>query len=81
MLDWLQPNIPLSTLGAIRCPSLIISGDHDVIVLQHTIQIYQSIPHAYLWILPRSHHATLVEHKDEFNTKVDEFFRQPYKDL
>ena len=81
LLDWLQPNIPLSALGAIRCPSLIISGDHDVIVLQHTVQIYQSIPHAYLWILPRSHHGTLIEHRDEFNNKVDEFFRQPYRNL
>lgn len=79
MLDYVQPNIPLSALQAIRCPSLIISGDHDVIVLQHTVQIYQSIPHAYLWVLPKSHHATLVEHKDEFNQKVDEFFRQPYQ--
>jgi len=81
MLDWLQPNISLSALQAIHCPALIISGDHDVIVLQHTVQIYQNIPHAYLWIIPRSHHATLIEHKDEFNKKVDEFFRQPFQDL
>ena len=80
MLDWVQPNIPLSALQAIRCPSLIISGDHDVIVLQHTVQIYQSIPHAYLWILPKSHHATLIEHRDEFNHKVDDFFQQPFQD-
>ena len=81
LLDWLQPNIPLSALQAIHCPSLVISGDHDVIVLQHTIAIYQSIPHAYLWILPKSHHATLIEHRDEFNNKVDEFFMQPFKDI
>jgi pimeloyl-ACP methyl ester carboxylesterase len=81
MLDWFQPSIPLSALQTIRCPSLIISGDHDVIVLQHTVQIYQNIPHAYLWIIPGSHHATLIEHKDEFNRKVDEFFQQPFQDL
>jgi pimeloyl-ACP methyl ester carboxylesterase len=80
MLDWLQPNIPLTALQAIRCPSLIISGDHDLIVLQHTVQIFQNIPHAYLWILPKSHHATLTEHKDEFNNKVKEFFQQPFQD-
>lgn len=74
LLDWLQPNIDLKDLKAIKCPSLIISGDHDLIVLQHTVQIYQSIPKAYLWVLPNSGHGTLIEHTAEFNAKVDGFF-------
>jgi pimeloyl-ACP methyl ester carboxylesterase len=78
MLDWLQPNVPLSALKQIKCPSLIISGDHDLIVLQHTVLIYQNIPQAYLWILPNSPHHTLQAHADEFNKKVDEFFTQPF---
>jgi pimeloyl-ACP methyl ester carboxylesterase len=78
MLDWLQPNVPLSALKQIKCPSLIISGDHDLIVLQHTVLIYQNIPHAYLWILPNSPHHTLQAHADEFNKQVDEFFTQPF---
>lgn len=79
MLDWLQPNISLSALQKIRCPSLIISGDHDVINLEHTIKIYQNIPKAYLWILPNSGHATLIEHADEFCNKVNDFFSNLYK--
>ncbi len=79
MLDWLQPNILLTDLQKIICPSLIISGDHDVINLEHTIKIYQNIPKAYLWVLPNSGHATLMEHTDEFNRKVDEFFETPFK--
>jgi len=78
MLDWLQPNIPLADLHNIHCPSLIISGDHDLIVLDHTVEIYQNIPDAYLWILPDSGHATLVEHTDEFDKKVNEFFETPF---
>ena len=78
MLDWLQPNIPLSALKQIKCPSLIISGDHDLIVLQHTVLIYQNILHAYLWIVPNSPHGTLQAHADEFNKKVDDFFTQPF---
>nr|WP_294899435.1 alpha/beta hydrolase [uncultured Pedobacter sp.] len=74
MLDWTQPNIPLTDLKKIHCPALIISGDHDVITLEHTIKIYQGIPHAYLWILPNSGHATLMEHTEEFNQKVNQFF-------
>ncbi len=74
MLDWLQPNVPITALKAIRCPSLIICGDHDLITLEHTVLIYQHIPKAYLWVLPNSGHGTLIEHTDEFNNKVNEFF-------
>lgn len=74
LLDWLQPNISLSELHEIKCPSLIIGGDHDIIKTEHTTVIYQNIPNAELWIVPNSGHGTLVEHKDEFNKMVDEFF-------
>ncbi len=79
LLDWLQPNIRLSELQKIVCPSLIISGDHDLIRPEHTIGIYQHISKAYLWILPNSSHGTLIEHTDEFNKKVNEFFEGPFK--
>lgn len=78
MLDWVQPNIPLTELKKIECPSLIISGDHDVITLEHTIKIYQNIPKAYLWVLPNSGHGTITEHGDEFTKKVDHFFVSPF---
>jgi len=78
LLDWLQPNIPLTALRTIKCPALIISGDRDLIPLRHTIDIYQHITDAWLWIVPNSGHATLVEHRDEFDKKVDEFFQVPF---
>ena len=78
MLDWLQPNISLNALNKIVCPSLIISGDNDAINLEHTIKIYRNIPKANLWVLPNSGHATLWEHTDEFNKKVNEFFESPF---
>jgi pimeloyl-ACP methyl ester carboxylesterase len=78
MLDYDQPNIPFSALKAIKCPSLIICGDHDLIPIEHTTKIYQAIPRAYLWVVPRSEHATLMQHRDEFNMVVDEFFEKPY---
>ena len=77
LLDWYQPNITLAELHAVRCPSLIIGGDHDLIRVEHTVQIYENIPKAYLWILPNSGHATLIEYSDEFNRKVDDFFSLP----
>jgi pimeloyl-ACP methyl ester carboxylesterase len=79
MLDWLQPNIPLGALHTIKAPSLIIGGDHDLIPVHHTVQIYQNIPNAFLWIVPNSGHATLNEHREEFDKIVDDFFEQPFK--
>ena len=78
MLDWLQPNISLPALQSVKCPALIIAGDHDLIVAQHTLAIYQSIPKAYLWIVPNSSHSTLIEHTDEFNKKVNDFFTKKW---
>jgi pimeloyl-ACP methyl ester carboxylesterase len=74
LLDYFQPNISLSALKAIKCPSLIICGDHDLIPVVHTNLIYQNINNAYLWVVPNSGHATLIEHSNDFNKKVDQFF-------
>jgi pimeloyl-ACP methyl ester carboxylesterase len=81
LLDWFQPNISLNDLHSIKCPSLIIGGDHDLIRIEHTVLIYQNIPYAWLWIVPNSGHATLIEHKDEFNKIVDDFFVKPFHSM
>ncbi len=78
LLDWFQPNISLSSLHSIKCPSIIIGGDHDLIRIEHTVLIYQNIPQAYLWVVPNSGHGTLIEHRDEFNKIVDGFFKNPF---
>lgn len=78
MLDYVQPNIPLSDLKKIKCPALIIGGDEDLIPVKHTTQIAENIPNGRLWIVPNSGHATLREHSADFNKKVDAFFKEPY---
>jgi len=84
LLDWFQPSIKPTDLRAIKCPSFIIGGDHDVIPVPHTVLIYQNIPKAYLWIVPDSGHPTLIEHANQFNKNVDDFFSDkfttPYTD-
>ncbi|MEO6993370.1 MAG: alpha/beta hydrolase [Lacunisphaera sp.] len=77
LLDWREPHIPDAALQSVQCPALIICGDHDMIALEHTVEIYHSLPHAALWVVPHSGHATLMEHADEFNRTVDGFFTVP----
>ena len=74
-----NPHIPLSDLQKISCPTLVIGGDHDVIKEEHTMEIFKNIPNAYLWILPNSGHSTPVVYSSEFNSKVDAFFKKPYR--
>jgi pimeloyl-ACP methyl ester carboxylesterase len=74
-----QPNIKATELSKVKCPTLVIGGDHDVIKEEHTMLIYKSIPNAYLWILPNSGHSTPVRYADDFNKNIDIFFQKPYR--
>lgn len=76
-----EPHISLEQLHTIQCPTLVIGGDHDVILPQHTMLIAQNISKSYLWILPNSGHSTPLVYKDEFNKTVDEFFSKPYRKI
>jgi pimeloyl-ACP methyl ester carboxylesterase len=73
-LDLFEPHITRDQLQQIKCPVLVIGGDHDIILPEHTIYIYKSIPNAFLWILPNSSHATLIDYKEQFNEVVGDFF-------
>jgi pimeloyl-ACP methyl ester carboxylesterase len=73
-LDLFQPHITTEQLEQIKCPSLIIGGDHDIIRPRHALLISESIPGAYLWILPNSSHSTLIDYHDRFNEIVGDFF-------
>jgi len=74
-----QPNITDAELHKINCPTLVIGGDNDVIKVEHTMEIFNNIPQAYLWILPNSGHSTPVKYADEFNKKVDDFFKKSFR--
>jgi pimeloyl-ACP methyl ester carboxylesterase len=74
-LDTFEPHITQEQLKQIKCPTLVIGGDHDIILTEHTMLIAKSIPGAYLWILPNSSHSTLIDYKEQFNKTVDDFFR------
>lgn len=76
-----EPNISVSQLQNIKCPTLVIGGDHDVILPQHTLLISQSIPNSYLWLLPNSGHSTPIFYRDKFNTEIDDFFKTPFRQI
>ena len=76
-----EPHITAKQLQKIKCPTLVIGGDHDVILPQHTMLIAQSIPNSYLWILPNSGHSTPIFYREIFNTEIDNFFKKPFRKI
>ncbi|MBC7399949.1 MAG: alpha/beta hydrolase [Mucilaginibacter sp.] len=74
-----EPHITIAQLHTITCPALIIGGDQDVIRPEHTLLISQSIPKAFLWILPNSGHSTPIYYKEQFNATVADFFVKSYQ--
>lgn len=76
-----EPHISIAQLNKITCPTLVIGGDHDVILPKHTMLIAESIPNSYLWLIPKSGHSTPTMKKDIFNQTVGDFFKADYRKI
>lgn len=76
MLD--EPHIDLSALEAVTAPTLVLAGDHDLILGAHTVAIYHHLPNSQLAILPDATHSAPIDHPRLFNATVDLFLRTPF---
>jgi len=70
-----EPNIAYADLSKIKCPALVMAGDHDIIKAAHTLKIFQSIPGAQLCIFPGSNHGVCQQHPVLFNSIVFNFLK------
>ena len=61
-------------LSTITARTLIIQGDRDQFFpLAIPMQMYTSIPKAYLWIVPNGGHVPINAHADEFAAQATQF--------
>jgi pimeloyl-ACP methyl ester carboxylesterase len=68
---------PYEYLNAIRQPTLVINGDHDVII--YTINSYilqQNIPNAQLILYPDASHGSLYQYPERFVRHVSMFLSE-----
>jgi pimeloyl-ACP methyl ester carboxylesterase len=63
-------------LARIHKPVLVLSGDHDAIRLDHTVELYRALPQARLCVLPATGHATFNERPEWVNAIVLAFFEE-----
>ena len=50
------PEITVADLERVTPPVLLISGDRDVVTLEHTLAMYHALPDAQLAVIPGSNH-------------------------
>jgi pimeloyl-ACP methyl ester carboxylesterase len=73
-----EPHIDPGSLEKIMAPTLILAGDHDLIIDEHTLQIYHHIPNSQLCIFPNATHMIPYDDPELFNATLDRFFRTPF---
>ena len=56
---------------------LVMAGDHDAILLDHTIALYRALPDARLCILPGTSHGTFIQRPEWVNAIVLSFLDEP----
>jgi 3-oxoadipate enol-lactonase len=68
-----------SRLAEIKCPTLVLSGDADVIVpVQNSRNLAAKIPGARLRIIAGGSHTFFIEKADEFNRLINEFLAMDF---
>lgn len=79
-LLWLlkyQPQIQTDDLTKISAPVLIMTGDRDVIRLEHSIEIFSNIKESNLFVMPGATHFGSYEKPELFFKVLDDFFTKP----
>lgn len=74
-----EPHIDPAELRKIAAPTLVVSSDHDMILLHHTVDIYENLPNANLAVLPNNTHAVPLDDPKLFNETVDRFLATPFQ--
>jgi pimeloyl-ACP methyl ester carboxylesterase len=69
----IEPEIPLEQLAGIGSPVLVMGADHDLIRLEHLVEIHQAIPGSELCIIPGASHELTVEAPDLVATIIERF--------
>jgi pimeloyl-ACP methyl ester carboxylesterase len=60
-------------LQAIQSPTMIMTGDGDIVRPEHAVEMFRLIPHAQLAILPGTDHMTFVKRADWQVSMIEAF--------
>jgi pimeloyl-ACP methyl ester carboxylesterase len=63
------PTLAAEQLAGVPARTLVMSGDDDAVTLEHTIEMYRSLPDAELAVVPGTSHVLVME-KPELVTRL-----------
>jgi pimeloyl-ACP methyl ester carboxylesterase len=63
------PTLTVEQLAGVAARTLVVSGDDDIVHLEHTLQLYRGIPDSELAVVPGTSHL-LVAEKPELVTRL-----------
>jgi pimeloyl-ACP methyl ester carboxylesterase len=63
------PTLAAGGLGGVAARTLVVSGDDDIVRLEHTLQLYRGIPDSELAVVPGTSHL-LVEEKPKLVNRL-----------
>jgi len=77
---WLtEPDIQREELTKITAPTLVMVGDRDAVIPEHTLELFRSIKGAQLCVIPETTHFLLSEKPRIANKVILEFLQQKAK--
>jgi pimeloyl-ACP methyl ester carboxylesterase len=73
-----EPNIDFELIEQIEAPTLILAGDHDMVRVEHVVEIFNRLQNGQLGILPNSTHMATYDNAELFNGTVERFLATPF---
>lgn len=74
-----EPTLIAEDLKAIVAPTLVMSGDDDIIKLSHTVALYEAVPNSQLVVVPGTSHALPIERPEETARIIIDFLHSDAK--
>ncbi len=73
--DGIAADTPLTVeeVSTVSCPALVMSGDDDIVTLEHTVELYRALPRGRLAVVPNTSHLLLHERPELCAGMIGEF--------
>jgi len=77
MIDY--PNYDFKSFNKINIPIMVATGDHDLILLDHSLKIYRSLGNAAFHVFGMANHFISWDEPARMNKEIELFFNKPFK--
>ena len=77
MIDY--PNYDFKSFNKVNIPIMVATGDHDLILLDHSLKIYRSLGNAAFHVFGMANHFISWDEPARMNKEIELFFNKPFK--